>query len=127
MRPPTLIVHCDWSISARKRWISAARLVDGRYCLSQPRNVAADILPTLVGASSGECVLAGFDFPIGLPWQYGQRTGLGNFRRAVAALGREGPWVRWFEVAEQRADVSLHRPFYPMRPGATRQRHLLEG
>jgi hypothetical protein len=126
MRLPALIAHSDWSTSPRKRWIATARLVDGRYCLAAPRKVGAGLVPSLLASVSQGCVLAGFDFPIGLPWRYGQATRFGNFRQAIVALGRPGEWSQWFEVAEDRIQLSIHRPFYPMRPGGKRQSHLLQ-
>ena len=67
----------------------------------------------------------GFDFPIGLPAAYGGALGLVDFRSALRAFGSE-PYAQWFEVAEHRDEISLHRPFYPMRPGGTQRQHLYD-
>ena len=77
-------------------------------------------------SKAGGSVLAGFDFPIGLPTAYGSQTGFSGFREALQHLGT-GKWSTWYDVAEKAADVSLYRPFYPMRPGGTARKHLLDG
>jgi len=77
-------------------------------------------LATLAGRSGA--VLAGFDFPIGFPLAYARRAGIREFRPLLPFLG--GPC---FEVAESPEEISLLRPFYPMRPGGASQRQLVEG
>jgi len=124
MRPPALVIHCDWSTSPRKRWASTAAYINGRYLLSRPYNVAGTL--NAMRQTVHGCVLAGFDFPIGLPWHYAAKTSFRSFRGALAALGRYSPWANWYDVAETRHEISVHRPFYPMRPGGTRRRDLLE-
>jgi hypothetical protein len=123
---PALIAHCDWSTSERKRWIASAKLSDDQYHLSAPRNVGPNLLSSLLSPGLHGCVLAGFDFPIGLPLLYGRATGFTNFRQAVIEFGKAGPWAQWFEVAEVPDHLSIYRPFYPMRPGGTRQSHLAQ-
>ncbi|MCQ8240990.1 hypothetical protein [Rhizosaccharibacter radicis] len=71
-------------------------------------------------------VLAGFDFPIGVPRFYGERTGLPDFRALLAAAGT-GRWSRFFDVAVGPNEIGLERPFYPMRPGGTGRVQLLQG
>jgi len=69
--------------------------------------------------------LGGFDFPIGVPEFYGQATGFGGFSEALAEFG-SGPWSAFYEVAEVPDQISLHRPFYPMRASSVvRQSHLI--
>jgi mannose-6-phosphate isomerase-like protein (cupin superfamily) len=41
-------------------------------------------------------------------------------------LGR-GEWARFFDIAERPDEISLHRPFYPRRPGGTSREHLYAG
>jgi hypothetical protein len=72
------------------------------------------------------CVLVGFDFPIGLPAQYAARAGIADFCALLPQLGR-GEWRAFYKVAERRDEIGLRRPFYPQRPGGTRQQHLLDG
>ncbi|MGZ4379802.1 MAG: hypothetical protein ACXVZ3_00055 [Gaiellaceae bacterium] len=36
-------------------------------------------------------------------------------------------WQDFYRVAEHRDEICVHRPFYPLRPGGTLRKHLLEG
>jgi hypothetical protein len=36
------------------------------------------------------------------------------------------PWETFIDVARSKADISLHRPFYPHAAGGTRRRHLVD-
>jgi hypothetical protein len=71
-------------------------------------------------------VLVGFDFPIGLPERYGNKTGFKNFLDALPRLGH-GEWGSFFVVATCPAEISLWRPFYraSSRPRGARLAHLL--
>ena len=125
MRAPSLVVHCDWGIAPGKRWKSTANRDGGRYRLSAPIRVGdPSALLDEALAQRPQPTLIGFDFPIGLPSDYGRRTGLPDFRACVDAFGR-GDWADWYEVADNRDDVSIRRPFYPARPGGRRLDHLL--
>ncbi|OAM78879.1 DUF429 domain-containing protein [Devosia elaeis] len=123
----TLVAHCDWSVSARKRWMTVARLVDGTWVVSPPELVQESML-LITGlqtrAGPDKHVLIGFDFPIGLPEWYALQTGFQSFRKALATLGHND-WNSWFDVATHRSEISLQRPFYPMRPGGTSRSHQL--
>jgi hypothetical protein len=66
----------------------------------------------LLEAAKRRPVLAGFDFPIGVPAAYGQKTGLADFTELLAAIG-EGAWSRFYDVARQPEEISIERPFYP--------------
>ncbi len=101
---------------------------DSRWHLAPPEPVGdmATLLDRLAARSGNGRILAGFDFPIGLPAPYGDRTGLGDFPTALGSFGT-GPWADWFRVCERADEVSLHRPFYPQRPGGTSRPHLCEG
>ena len=74
MRKPELIVHADWSTAPRKRWCATASLERyGCYQIDQPGRVGE--LPAFFHelqrrAETRGTVLAGFDFPIGLPAAY---------------------------------------------------------
>lgn len=83
----------------------------------------------LVDAGSSGCVLLGFDFPIGLPARYAGRAGVRDFVELLPKLG-QGEWSDFYTVAERPDEISLSRPFYPLRPGPkgqTRLGHLLGG
>lgn len=121
------MAHCDWSLNARKRWMTIARLVDSTWVVSPPELVGESplLIPRLQTlAGPGQHVLIGFDFPIGLPEWYAAQTGFQSFRQALATLGNDD-WHNWFDVATHRSEISLHRPFYPMRPGGTSRAHQL--
>lgn len=73
-------------------------------------------------------LLAGFDFPIGLPAGFARRTGLSDFLAALASFGA-GDWDDFYKVAEHAVEIGLHRPFYPLRPGpkgTVSRRHLFD-
>ncbi|WP_395515527.1 DUF429 domain-containing protein [Pseudorhizobium flavum] len=98
------------------------------WLISPPEQVGdtAALIPRLRQRSrTNGALLMGFDFPIGLPAAYGRASDLPDFRSALRTFG-SGRFARWFEVAEHRDDISLYRPFYPMRPGGTRRQHLYD-
>lgn len=120
------IVHADWSRDARKRWVAEATRQDDRWIAVAPRKVG-DLeefrRDLFVG---GVPVLAGFDFPIGVPAVYGTLSGERDFDRLLAQVG-QGRWSRFFEVCEKPQEISIDRPFYPrVSSNVVRQSHLLE-
>ena len=126
--PPALVAHADWGTAPVKRWLARAALADGRYVAQAPEPVgdAGTLLRRLLDATNPSgAVLVGFDFPIGLPLRYAERAGVEDFLALLPRLGRE-EWGQFFDVAEERAGIGPRRPFYPRRPGGTRQRHLIE-
>jgi hypothetical protein len=134
---PRVIAHCDWSIHPGKRWMAVA-LQDGtgagagagagwQIGVPEPVGATATFLERLAARSTAPGpVLVGVDFPIGVPAAYGAATGLANFAALLATVG-SGAWARWFDVCDDRADIGIHRPFYPARPGGRRREHLLTG
>lgn len=128
--PPALVVHADWSTHAAKRWMAAATLERGRYRAHAPEPVGdpATLMARLRDrAPDGGAVLAGFDFPIGLPARYAHSVGVTDFLALLPRPG-EGAWARFYDVARAPDEVGPYRPFYPHHrfPGVT-QRHLLDG
>jgi hypothetical protein len=130
---PTLVAHADWSAHPEKRWMARAILRgDGHYAANAPELVGE--LGTLVErlvAQAGPrgCVLLGFDFPIGLPARYAERTRIRDFLTLLPKLGH-GDWFEFYTVAERPNRISLRRPFYPQfsrRKGEARLNHLLDG
>ena len=124
----TIIAHCDWSIDRKKRWMCVAVRNGAGWTLSAPEPVGDthDLIRRLRGrAGADAALLIGFDFPIGLPAAYGKASGLADFRSFLASLG-EQRFVQWFDVAEHRGEISIDRPFYPMRSGGTRRHHLFD-
>jgi hypothetical protein len=113
---PDLIVHADWSTSAKKRWLARSVLrPDGRYHLLPPEPVGdtGSLLRRLrEGAQPTGSVLVGFDFPIGLPEAYARRAGIEDFPLFLRELA-QGSWPDFFNVAARLDEVNLRRPFFP--------------
>jgi hypothetical protein len=131
---PGLIAHADWGTDPKKRQVALAeRHPDGGYHVlsiaqADPMAVqAGDLRMGLTGSPGSDgLLLAGFDFPIGLPRAYAERAGVTYFPDFLPEIGH-GEWEQFAQVAETAAEVSLHRPFYPARPGGTAQAHLYDG
>ena len=81
------------------------------------------LLARLQDRANGETVALGFDFPIGLPSAYAARAGITRFKDVLPKLGHGEEWGQFYEVAESSNEIHLRRPFYPYRPGGTRQEH----
>jgi hypothetical protein len=108
------LIHADWSVDPKKRWKASAVRNDGRWEVSAPCPVGPMpmFLDGIFNEANGGRTLVGFDFPIGIPSTYGDRTGFAGFREALPHLG-EGDWAQFFDVASQPHEVSVTRPFYP--------------
>lgn len=108
------LVHADWSVSPAKRWAARARLGDNGWLIEsvEPVGDCSAFVRLLVAASQQEAVLAGFDFPIGVPDPYGARTGLSSFPDLLQAIG-QGRWARFGDIAREPGEIVLERPFYP--------------
>lgn len=118
-----LLAHFDWSVNKRKRWCTLARrCADGGWDCRTPEPAGAlDTVFARLRLDQPEgAILAGFDFPIGLPREYAARAGIGSFVDALASLKGE-----FYSPAESPRQISLARPFYPKRPGGARKEHLL--
>jgi hypothetical protein len=126
---PALVTHADWGSAAAKRYLAMARLQpDGSYIAEAPQQVdnPDNLLRDLFAASGEQTVLLGFDFPIGFPRRYAALAGVSSLLQILPILGKPGtPWEDFFKVAETPEQISLRRPFYPLRPGQARQAHLL--
>jgi hypothetical protein len=130
---PTLVVHADWGSAPNKRWMARATLAgDGWYAAHAPEPVGEPgtlIRRLLADAGPSRSILLGFDFPIGLPACYASRVGVHDFLDLLLKLG-QGKWSDFYVVAERPDQISLSRPFYPLRSGVkgqTRLRHLVNG
>lgn len=124
----SVVAHCDWSIDQKKRWMAVAVKAVDRWHIQPPELVGeTSTLFDRLGSRAFEpgSLLIGFDFPIGLPEAYARAAGLGSFREALTVFG-SGIWSEWYSVADHRDRVSLHRPFYPIRPGGTARAHLFD-
>ena len=102
---------------------------DGHYRVSAPTRVGClssyfRRLRDNLGADAA--VLAGFDFPIGLPERYATKVGLTDFRDALPRFGRD-EWDEFYCPAPSLSCVSERRPFYPAgSTGGTKRQHLVE-
>jgi hypothetical protein len=125
---PPHIYHADWGTDPRKRWLARARFgADGRYIAEAPRPVGDHTqLITSIRTDIGSegCALVGFDFPIGVPERYASTAGVEKFKSFLLELGT-GAWADFFTVSRTSSEISMHRPFYPFKPGGTKQLHLL--
>ena len=131
MNLPTLVYHADWSSRAAHRWCAKATLgADGRYTASASTLVGGlkDLFRNLKAeAGDAGCVFAGFDFPIGFPEHYATRANISRFREFLKQVGN-GNWAHFYSVCEHSDQISIHRPFYPVRyENGCSQQQLLDG
>lgn len=126
---PTHVYHCDWGTHANKRWQAVATLqADDNFTAEGLAPVCglAQLIPSIrreVGRRG--CALVGFDFPIGIPRSYASLAEIEWFKSFLLLLG-SARWSDFFICATRRCEISVHRPFYPFRPGRAKQSHLLE-
>ena len=122
------LVHADWSVSPKKRWATRAQWEEG-WTVTDVSLVGPSpaFVSDLLRQAVTQRVLAGFDFPIGLPRRYGTKTGETNFSSFLKVIGT-GRWSRFAEIARTAEEVSIERPFYPAgaQAGVT-QTALIEG
>jgi hypothetical protein len=116
-RLPGLVVASDWSKNEEKRWMVRAELIDQEnYLVSPPEPVGPPktLLSRLKNqVAADNSILIGFDFPIGLPADYATKTGLSNFRIALAQFGT-GEWSNFYKVSDT---PTLFQPFSPRPKG----------
>lgn len=122
------LVHADWSAGPAGRWAARATRTGTGWTAEAPVAAAnlAGFTAGLLDAAARGPVLAGFDFPLGLPVGYGRRTGFAGFKSALPRFGRDD-WADFGRVAAAPEEVGLRRPFYPAAPGGASHRHLLDG
>ena len=123
----SLAVHADWSVDARKRWMTVATRQGNAWRLEAPAPVGE--VPTWLGRlrdlSGGGAVALGVDLPLGLPRAYARRhTGAADFPAFLRGLTQESSF---FSVCASVDEISGTRPFYPVRglAGMTRASHAL--
>jgi hypothetical protein len=128
MIKPRLIVHADWSSKPKKRWMVAATFDGTAYRVTKPVVVGPvnTFVQGLIESADGGQIILGFDFPIGLPLSYAQKANIKSFPECLPSFGKD-KWVRFYDIAESASEISLNQPFYPFRPGGTKQAHLLAG
>jgi hypothetical protein len=121
------LVHADWSVSPRKRWVAVARHHDAGWLVDCVRLVGpiGGFREFLTACTAHGSVLAGFDFPIGVPDAYGAQTGAESFPGFLSTLGDER-WADFGRIAASPEDIRIERPFYPASSTAgVRQASLL--
>ena len=126
---PRLVAHADWGTTAAKRQMAIAVRDDGYYYLLPPEPVGDlyELPPRLKEcAGANETTLLGLDFPIGLPATYAAAAGICDFLDALPRFG-SGEWRGFYEVAGTADQISVHRPFYPARPGGSSHEQLVKG
>ncbi len=120
MRLPEIVAHADWSANPAGRQVVVSRRRGDRYAAAAPHPVGAldDLVPALLAEAGPDgTALLGVDFPIGLPRAYAKAANIDDFRTALLRFGRRR-WRDFYMPAETARDISLRRPFYPMRGGA---------
>ena len=128
LTPPDLLVHADWGSNPKKRWMCVAEKLEAGYHIQPPELVGdlGTLWDRVAERADRGSTLVGYDFPIGLPAAYAERAGISRFNAALPEFGH-GSWSDFYRLAERPEEVSTHRPFYPSRPGGTRQHHLVDG
>lgn len=117
--------HADWSMDARKRWMTQAARAEGGWQLSAPQTVGdlATWAARLRGPAHGGAVALGVDLPLGLPRAYAAyHVKTQDFPSFLRALRPDDPF---FQVCATLGEVGAARPFYPARglAGMTRASH----
>jgi hypothetical protein len=86
-----LVAHSDWSKDPAKRWMArAVKRPTGQWYLTdlekivQPSQLFSHIQLNILEPG---CILAGFDFPIGLPSAYALKAGVMDFLSALPFFG----------------------------------------
>ena len=129
---PAVVAHADWSLRPSKRQLCVATRRGDGWWIEAPRPVASLASPAQLPArlraqADGGSVLLGLDAVLGLPRAWGVRAGVTDFRRFLEHTLGEPGWQEFWAPAARPEEISLRRPFYPRRPGGTRQQHLVDG
>lgn len=133
MITPAVIAHADWGTAPLKRQLAAARLLPGGVGYEVVSVAPAptgqppqgDLFQYLSAEAEPGQAMIGFDFPVGLPVAYAKAAGISSFPEFLDAFGSPPPpWQEFATVARHRDEITLHRPFYPDRPGGTKREHL---
>jgi len=97
---------------------------DGKYFAGATREVGplASLWARAEETAASGPVLAGFDFPIGLPRAYAYQAEITDFLTALKAFDDQ-----FYTVASLPNQIGLSQPFYPMAPGGCLKQHLLAG
>ena len=122
-----VIFHADWSINPNKRWVAMAERRQTDWEISSLAIAPCNLTAKLMEAARDKRVLAGFDFPIGVPARWADKMKLESFLDFLKQL-RNDAYPAFFKVAGSQSDISLERPFYPaVAKAGVRREHLYSG
>jgi hypothetical protein len=119
-----VIFHADWSIRKTKRWLAMAERRKSGWEISSLKTAPPGLAQMLLATARNKRVLAGFDFPIGVPAKWARAMALKSFPDFLKQL-RENKYPAFFDAASSASEISLERPFYPASAKAgVKQEHL---
>jgi hypothetical protein len=121
-----VIFHADWSKNPNKRWVAMAERCQSGWEISSLAIAPCNLTAELLEAARDKRVLAGFDFPIGVPARWADMMKLGSFPHFLDEL-RNNAYPAFFKVAGSQCEISPERPFYPATAKAgVKQEHLYQ-
>ena len=107
-----IAAHADWSMDARKRWVTIARRQGALWQASAPRLVGDPArLAAFLIAEGGPAAL-GLDLPLGVPRGFAEGRQEADFPGFLAGLAQNSDF---FTVSPGLESVCPGRPFYPAR------------
>jgi hypothetical protein len=122
-----VIFHADWSISKTKRWLAKAERRQSGWEISSLVIAPCKVTELLLEEARDKRVLAGFDFPIGVPAKWADKMKLESFPDFLEQL-RNDAYPEFFKVAGSQSEISLERPFYPaVAKAGVRREYLYSG
>jgi hypothetical protein len=120
-----IIIHSDWSVHKRKRWSAIARRRPSGWQIEAIAPFSE--LSHVLFDNKDQSILAGFDFPIGMPEFWYKAANVVDFPSFLNAV-KAGKLHQIFSVAEFESEISYERPFYPNKvgkKGEKKKAHLL--
>jgi hypothetical protein len=117
-----IAAHADWSLDARKRWVTLARRQAQHWQVTAPRLVGDPATLAAALIAEGGAAALGLDLPLGVPRGFAETRPEQGFPAFLAGLAGNPDF---FEVSPALETVSPARPFYPARgiKGMTRAAH----
>ena len=126
--PIDQIVHADWSVNPKRRWLVRIERQGDSWQVHAPELVGdlSTLLDRITAKAQGGKSLLGLDLPIGAPRFWAKKAQIEEFLPLLKALGNP-PWEDFYNPALTIAEIGPRHPFYPARPGGTKQAHLVQG
>jgi hypothetical protein len=117
-----IAAHADWSMDARKRWVTLARRQGRVWQAKAPRLVGDPAALAAAMIAEGGPAALGLDLPLGVPRGFAEHRPEQDFPAFLAGLTENADF---FGVSPGLETVSPARPFYPARgiKGMTRAAH----